>query len=432
MTMRSTSIIALIGIAFLIRLAFVVMMSVNSDREQGISIDAQSYRQIAQNLVERGVFASAIDPPYRLDIPSTFRPPLTPLYLAAWHAAFGVKMFWGRVGLAIISALSCGLTYWLGERLFDRTVGIVAGLISCAYPFFLLLVYVPLTETLSICLTLIIMALLSSESCQTRLTCLTATHSISLGAAFGLLLLNKASNMTIFSCVLFWAGMRSLKTPRKGIAALALMLAVAALIILPWTLRNYRVTGAFIPINSNGGWTFYLGNNPTTDDNLTALEQGTANGWIPPQDAYLPFADLALTDVSAREQRASALARQFIADHPAQFLRFALRKLIIFWRPYPHLIDKITWIPLAIFGVIGLLGSLTQWRRHLLIYALFGSSMLIPIFFTSMPRFRAPLIPFVIIYAAFALARLIEFFTTKAQQSQRKIIAHIFFDSGML
>ena len=417
MTMRSKPLLALFGLALLIRLAALFVISFAFGAAQEFSIDAQSYHQIAQNLVERGVFASTIDPPYLPDVPGTFRPPLTPLYLAAWYAVFGVNLLWGRIGLAVISAVSCGLTFWLGERLFDRTVGLIAGLISCVYPFFLLLAHVPLTETLSIFLTLLLIALLYAPQFETRL----CWHSVALGAAFGLLLLNKASNATIFSCALLWAGMRFIKMPRRGIAALALMLAVAALLILPWTLRNYRATGAFIPINSNGGWTFYLGNSPATEYNVTLLEQGTANGWTPAQDAYLPFADLALTDVNARDQRASALARRFIADHPAQFLRLALRKLMIFWRPYPHVMDKITWIPLAIFGGIGLCCSLAQWRRHLAIYALFGSSMLIPVFFTSMPRFRAPLIPFIIIYAAFAIARLRTFFSKDAKNKEKYV-----------
>ena len=136
---------------------------------------------------------------------------------------------------------------------------------KCRYPFFLLLAHVPLTETLSIFLTLLLIALLYAPQFETRL----CWHSVALGAAFGLLLLNKASNATIFSCALLWAGMRFIKMPRRGIVALALMLTVAALLILPWTLRNYRATGAFIPINSNGGWTFYLGNSPATEYNVT-------------------------------------------------------------------------------------------------------------------------------------------------------------------
>ena len=106
MTMRSKPLLALFGLALLIRLAALFVISFAFGAAQEFSIDAQSYHQIAQNLVERGVFASTIDPPYLPDVPGTFRPPLTPLYLAAWYAVFGVNLAWGRVGLAVISAVS--------------------------------------------------------------------------------------------------------------------------------------------------------------------------------------------------------------------------------------------------------------------------------------------------------------------------------------
>ncbi len=396
--------ISTIGIAFLVRMLFIFVISPSLNRPQSLSVDAESYHQIAKNLVERHLFASTIDPPYDPNIPGTFRPPLTPLYLALWYALFGVKLFWGRIGLAIISAFSCGLTYLVGEHLYGKRVGIAAGVISCCYPFFLLLVHVPLTEGLSIFLTLLVMTFLLSETEKHIYW-----HAAGLGAAFGLLMLNKASNITMASCVVLWVIMRYWRTPVKGAALLMIIGLVAACVILPWTYRNYRVTGAFLLVNSNGGWTMYLGNSPSTDYNLTLLERGQANGWTPPAEAYQPFSDLALTDVKARDERAAQLAKQFMFGHPDQFANLVWRKLKIFWSPYPHPADRIAWTGIAIFGICGLLGSYICWKQHILIYVLLGSSMLIPIFFTSMPRFRAPLIPFVIIYAAAALVSLFSY-----------------------
>lgn len=181
---------------------------------------------------------------------------------------------------------------------------------------------------------------------------------------------------------------------------------IAAGIIFPWTLRNWAVTGTFIPINSNGGWTFYLGNNPHTEKNLRALECGASNGWIPPQEVYLPFRDLKFDDTKRYEARSVQLGWQFITQRPGTFLNFALRKLRIFWSPYHHILDKITWYPLAIFSLIGIGCSFRDWRKHLLLYILLLSSMVIPVMFTSMPRFRAPLMPFLMIYGAFGVVQI--------------------------
>ncbi|GAK55725.1 glycosyl transferase family 39 [Candidatus Vecturithrix granuli] len=383
----------IVGLAFGVRVAAILLAG--DVLERNLSLDAMSYHAIAHNLVEHQIFNSPFDPPYRPDQPGTFRPPLTPFFLAAIYAIAGVNLLWGQIGLAVISAFTCGLTYRLGAKLFEPTIGILAGVLICGYPLLLLFVLLPLTEGLSIFLTLALMNLFYDEQADRM------RHILLIGVVFGLLLLNKAANIVVVSCLLVWgfgrlSGSYVIQGMKIGFIAIT-----AAVIILPWTLRNLTVTGTCIPINSNGGWTFYLGNNPHTEKNLTALERGASNGWIPSQEVYLPFQDLKFGDTRGYEARSIQLGWQFIKQHPGTFLNFALRKLKIFWSPYQHVLDKITWYPLAIFSLIGLGYALVQWRHHLLIYILLLSSMSIPIMFTSMPRFRAPLIPFLMIYAAF-------------------------------
>ena len=404
------------GGAFILRLGVVLWFSPYLDARQTLSVDALAYHQIAQNLVERQIFTSPVDPPYDSHLPSTFRPPLTPLYLTAIYSLCGVSLTWGRIGLALAGAISCGLTYRLGEQLFDRPIGLLAGLISCGYPFFLLLTHLPLTEGLSIALTLGLLTLFyaapSGKPQRAR------EQAIWMGALFGLALLNKTTNLALFPCILMWGLFRAPGSRTQRVGYLVIGATVAGGLILPWTLRNYVVTGAFIPINSNGGWTFYLGNNPYTKQNLTALEQGLTNGWMPPKEALLPFADLAFTDTIAWEQRSRALGFAFVREHPGQFAAFAFRKLKIFWQPYQNFLDQITWYPLALFSIIGVLSSLAAWQKHLGLYLLILATMLIPVLFTSMPRFRAPIMPVLVIYAAAGMIGMYRFFTAKARRRE--------------
>ncbi|MDY0096372.1 MAG: glycosyltransferase family 39 protein [Candidatus Vecturithrix sp.] len=383
----------IVGFALIIRIAAVLLAG--DLLERNMSLDASSYHAIAQNLVEHHIFSSPFDPPYHPDQPGTFRPPLTPFFLAAIYAVTGVNLVWGQMGLAAISAFTCGLTYRLGAQLFDPNIGLLAGVLSCCYPLLLLFVLLPLTEGLSIFLTLVLLNVLYDEQAGRM------RPIILIGLIFGLLLLNKAANIIIFPCLLVWALWRVPGSYFARGIKIGLILITAAALILPWMLRNLAVTGTFIPINSNGGWTFYLGNNPHTEKNLIALERGTSNGWVPPQEVYLPFRDLHFGDTRAYETRSLQLGWQFIGQRPATFLNFAVRKLKIFWSPYRHIVDKITWYPLASLSLIGIGFSIVHWRKHLLIYILLISSMGIPIMFTSMPRFRAPLMPFLIMYAVF-------------------------------
>jgi hypothetical protein len=49
---------------------------------------------------------------------------------------------------------------------------------------------------------------------------------------------------------------------RRAYAAAAVMVIVALLVVLPWTLRNHRVYGRWIAVASEGGVTFWTGNHP--------------------------------------------------------------------------------------------------------------------------------------------------------------------------
>jgi 4-amino-4-deoxy-L-arabinose transferase-like glycosyltransferase len=408
--------------ALILRVGFIVLLSPTIDSGYTLSVDALSYHQIAQNLIERQIFTSSLDPPYDLQLPGTFRPPLTPFYLAVIYKICGVNLLWGRFGLALISALSCGLTYLLGEKLFGRIIGLLAGIISCGYPFFLLLVHLPLTEGLSIFLSLILIILLYSYNLQGEIGN-SEKHSqlyilgfvsrwrweIGIGGVFGLALLNKASNIALFPCILLTLllpGLQRKRSFKLSVVKLAVVGIGSMITILPWTMRNYEVTGTFILVNSNGGWTFYLGNNPYTEKNLIALEQGTANGWIPPKEVFQPFSDLSFADLNAWEKRSLQLGYTFIQDNPGRFFHFAFRKLKIFWSPYQNFLDKITWYPLALFCVIGLYCSFASWKQNVILYILVLSTMIIPIFFTSMPRFRAPIMPVIVIYGAAGIVKV--------------------------
>lgn len=393
-------------------LLWIVTLSPALEAKTTLSLDAVSYHQTAANLVERQIFTSPVDPPYDPNLPSTFRPPLTPFFLAGIYAVFGIDLFWGRVGLAILNSLSCGLLYLFTQKLIGHTTGIIAGLVCSVYPFFLLLVLIPLTEGLSIFLSLLLLFLLYRFTPSSQSPNINSSRQlypgwlISVGVVFGLALLNKASNIVLLPCIFVWSMFSLSGSWRLRCLRFLLILAMTSLIIFPWAMRNQRITGTFTPINSNGGWTFYLGNNAYTEVNVSALENGTTNGWIPPEEVFLPFKDLSFQDTQKYEKRSIWLGVSFIRENPAKFFNLAWRKLKIFWSPYAHLVDQMSWYPLAIISMIGIVYSLKDWKKHLLIYLFILASMSIPVVFTSMPRFRAPVMPFLMFYGAFGLVNI--------------------------
>lgn len=62
------------------------------------------------------------------------------------------------------------------------------------------------------------------------------------------------------ACSSVWVCRATLR--RRALKLWLVMSAATLLTVLPWTVRNYFVLGAFIPISTNSGNNFYIGNNP--------------------------------------------------------------------------------------------------------------------------------------------------------------------------
>ena len=70
---------------------------------------------------------------------------------------------------------------------------------------------------------------------------------------------------------------------------------------------------------------------------------------------------------------------------------------------YPNLIHKLSWYPIAVLSALSALWTVCQWQKLIPLYLLIGHTALIPVFFTSMPRFRAPIEPLLMVFAAYVI-----------------------------
>jgi len=105
---------------------------------------------------------------------------------------------------------------------------------------------------------------------------------------------------------------------------------VAFAVVLPWTARNASLHGRLIPIATNGGFNFYMGNNPIWE------------GGIPPLVRYFPrmtederTAWRALPEAE-RDRRFYLMGLEYWKDQPGRALKGAWHRLVSFalWRPY--------------------------------------------------------------------------------------------------
>jgi hypothetical protein len=92
------------------------------------------------------------------------------------------------------------------------------------------------------------------------------------------------------------------------------VVAALCLVIIPWTFRNHRVLGVWVPISTNGGDVFYRANN--------SLATG----------GYTPRAEQNLDDLDevTRGKIGFRLGAEWIRAHPGRFLVLAARKQLLF------------------------------------------------------------------------------------------------------
>jgi hypothetical protein len=108
-------------------------------------------------------------------------------------------------------------------------------------------------------------------------------------------------------------------------ATLAALLFLAC--IAPWTLRNWQAFHAFIPLRGNLGAELYMGNGPGSNGLLMEFDHPFQS----PEQLRL-YASLG--EVRYVAQR-GALAKAFIAAHPAHFCADVARRIYFFWAGVP-------------------------------------------------------------------------------------------------
>jgi hypothetical protein len=168
----------------------------------------------------------------------------------------------------------------------------------------------------------------------------------------------------------------------------AVALGCTALFVLPWTIRNFVVYHAFLPLNSNAGFALYSANHP---DHGTRFDQDYA--------APLP-ADLLLLDINEAEWNNVLTRRgvEFILQDPTRYLMLTLSKAGVhfnFWFSaesglVSNLMRVLSFGLYLPFFIGGLVLSFKEWRRCSLIY-LFGLSFsLLHILSWAGIRYRLP------------------------------------------
>lgn len=202
-----------------------------------------------------------------------------------------------------------------------------------------------------------------------------------------------------------------------------LVYASAAVVLLPWTLRNHAIFEAHGILANNDGINLYIGNNPD------------ANGTYQLDDATEARYRVG-TDEHEWNARARSLALAYIRKHPGDALAMLPRKLWYYLRSdvegfkmnamglaakedrvprrfvAAEAAAQCWWVLLAAFTMAAVPGAIGRIRRRDTpelrgAAALFLYLTAIPIIFFGDPRFHVPAVPWMMMFAALFLERIV-------------------------
>lgn len=250
--------------------------------------------------------------------PTAYWPPGWPIALSLLFRLTGASIV--AVGLlnAALSLIGGWLMLDLGRKLFGSEGAARTGLaLLTVYPNAIL--YIPLALTEVFYTTLLL------AGCWLLIVRKGAGRIVVAGLVFGVATLVKTQTLVVVPLIFaigLWREGDALRRTPGIIGRFAILIAAAALVVAPWTIRNHRELGAWVAVSTNGGITLLTGNNDS------------ARGTFTPDDPAVKALD-ARTDLNELQYDAEAkrLGLQWIKDHPAAFARLMPLKLVRLWGP---------------------------------------------------------------------------------------------------
>ncbi len=346
-----------------------------------------------------------------------FMGPLYPYFLGVIYKIFGPSLLAAKLVQSIVGAFTAGVVYLLGREAFGVGVGAIAGLLAALYVPFIFtdtLILLPVLATLLN--TLMLYFLYRGVVRESMGAFLLAGVFAGLSAAGNASILAFAP-LALGFIVLYGS------SPLDARIRKAVLFAVGiAAIVTPIMIRNYAVGRDLVPLTSNAGLNFYIGNSAKA-----------TGAYVKPDglDIYTdPEGKVLAERAVGHELKPSAVsawwkrrALDFIRRDPGAFAYNMVRKFFFFWSvyeipqiehlPFERQYSRILRIPTPSFGMVcplGIVGIALALRRRkeawlFLLFILAYSAGIITFFVVA--RYRLPMVPVLMVFAAYYLFWLI-------------------------
>ena len=371
--------------------------------------DSGWYLDRAITLVEKGTYSED-------GIPTAYWPVGYAGFLAMLFKVTGTSIVVAQFAQLLLAAATFWLAYFVTLKSFnDETVARCAVLLLTIYPNNAAYVPVLLTETLFTFLLLLAGACLLARRRW--------IYIVAGGCVLGLATLVKTQTLLLLPLYAVIATMDgwSLRSFGSAVGRAAVVSIIAIVVAMPWAVRNYNVLGAPV-LATNGGLSLLAGNNP--------FVVGDYGRDYSDKNPLFEKANRDLRDQVGTDERARALAYGWIKDNPALFLKLIPKKFFRLWAPdgeaewfyqdtpfheqhkiafkvarYGNQAFYVLAVCLFPFALWGLVSRRAGPAAYLGLAAICVFTF-ISIVFSGQSRYHAPLMPFVLAYAAWVLVRL--------------------------
>ncbi|MDI6791410.1 MAG: glycosyltransferase family 39 protein [bacterium] len=387
-------------LALAVRLAFVLFFP------PLYAPDTGSYEIIAKSLIKGDGFSSAPG------IPSAGRPPLYPLFLAGIYFLFGQSHLAVKLSQALLGAISCIIIYFISKEIFDRRVGLWSGAVMALYPPLISTAGFVLSEELAIFLLAISILFLTKATKRKQ----TGWYVLS-GIFMGLTTLCRP--MTLLFPFFLYLAFLFLPFKKREFFWISIFLLATVVTVAPWTFRNYVRFNAFIPVQDcGGGMNFWMATYSSSDG---IIPYGSPQEYSPKdQEVYNRIIE-GLSPIEA-DKACFREGIKNIINNPSGYFRLCARKFERYWfwipggvkvlQPHPKIKLGVTIVDylVLLLAILGLgVGLRENWRDKLPLIAIILYFTITSIFlFVALPRYRLPIMPYVLIFAIVGFLRLLD------------------------
>ena len=258
--------------------------------------------------------------------PTAWLAPVYPLFLAGIFKVFGsstVASFYAAALFnCLFSALVCLPLYFAALRIGNRATAMAAACLWAIFPSGILIPFEWIWDTsLSALLAITLLWATFRLADDTR-----RRNFILYGFFWGFSLLVNPALGAVFPLLLLWIYFRSNSSKLRRLGDISLIIFLAILVCLPWTIRNAVQFHRFIPVRSDFPFELWMGNNPIYDEHSRQMNRITRYEEV---HRYSQLGETAFLEEKGRA------AKEFIRTHPALALQLAGRRVVAIWMGTP-------------------------------------------------------------------------------------------------